>query len=278
MTVYRYVRLGQLPAEQRQGRWMVHAADADRLLSMPPAPPGRRGSDWPRLRSLLCPRMLAGDLEGSWGLIQRAVAHGATPSDVYVKVLGPVLEDIGRGWADGELQVAEEHRATAVATRIIGRLGSRLVRAGKPKPGTVLTGAVAGDHHLLPVLMVADILRGKGFRVVDLGADVPRESFVQAAAGCAQPLSVALTISLDESMPAARRTVAALRRAHPGGFILAGGPAVLEEDSALALGAQGWAPTRSRWPSFSASATDVQAARDLDVKNHTLRFVSRRSP
>ena len=245
MTAYRYVRLGSLSAEQVRGRWTVRAEDIEEFLAEPASRPGRNGSDWSRLQRQIGPRMLDGDLTASWGLIEQAIARGADPIEIYTKLIGPVLERIGHRWADGVLDVAEEHRATAVTMRIIGRLSSRFVRRGKPAPGTVIVGAAPGDHHLIPVLMVADVLRANGYRVVDLGADVPAKSFLDVAASQAQPLTVAVSLSTDSAAHGARQVIGALCRAYPESLVLAGGPAVCAEPSARALGAHGWAPDAS---------------------------------
>jgi NAD(P)-dependent dehydrogenase (short-subunit alcohol dehydrogenase family) len=85
------------------------------------------------------------------------------------------LEDIGDRWAQGELSVADEHRASAVATRVVSRLGARFLPRG-PKRGTVVVAAPEGELHGVPVSMAADVLRWHGFAVVDLGADTPADA------------------------------------------------------------------------------------------------------
>jgi methanogenic corrinoid protein MtbC1 len=88
--------------------------------------------------------------------------------------------------------------------------------------------------------MLADILRAHGYRVVDLGGNVPIGSFVEAARGAERLVAVGISSSDAGCHPAAADVVAAV---HAGVAvpILVGGPAT---DAGLAaeLNADGWAP------------------------------------
>ena len=125
--------------------------------------------------------MLAGDEVGTWSLIEDALTTGTTPADIHITLLIPCLASIGSRWESGELTIADEHRATGVAQRLVGRLGPRFTQDRGRKRGTVVLGAVAGEMHALPNAMVADLIRGVGFEVTDLGANTPPESFVEMA-------------------------------------------------------------------------------------------------
>ena len=164
---------------------------------------------------------------------------GATPTDIYVELLAPVLRQIGARWERGTLSIAEEHRATAAARRVVGRVTPRFARRGRSR-GTVLLGGVAGDSHELPLAMLADVLRGAAFDVVDLGANTPVESMLQIA-GQHEVLAVGISASTDAAVKAANTTVRALHRDYPGLPVLVGGAAVTAS-TADALGADGWAP------------------------------------
>lgn len=242
MTVYRYVRLGRLPAERHGGRWWVRPEDVDRAASAPEG--GRRGPgsrQWGHARQYLMSRLVVGDPVGAWAVVEHSLAGGATPTDVYVELLGPALRRIGERWAAGELGIDLEHRATAVALRIVGRLGPLFVRRGPPVGGTVVLSGAPGDPHLIPVAMVADVLRSTGRRVVELGADAPHRSVLDAVGAVADLHAVGLSLSADAHAASLRRLTTALRRAHPTVPIIVGGPAVPSLPAARALGADGWA-------------------------------------
>lgn len=236
MTAYRYVRTGTLPARQLGARWMVKVADVDDLRS--PRRRGgapRRGSGPTRVRQQLMSRLVAGDEAGSWATIQAALAAGTEPTAIYVDLLAPVLQAVGDEWEAGGLQVAGEHRASATATRIVGRLGPLFARRGRPR-GTVVLGVVAHDRHALPSAMLADVVRSDGFQVLDLGADTPVESFVQSATEASRLVAVMIGATItgrDEDLAAA---VSALRAAGVTAPVLLGGAAVEGAEHARALG------------------------------------------
>ncbi len=245
MTAYRYIRVGRLPAEQRGGRWWVDPADVDRLRTAAPAAPGRGGAQskrrWVGPRDRLLDRLLAGDGPGSWAVVERALSGGAAASDIHLRLLAPAMRTIGDRWADGSIGVDAEHRATAVAMRLVGRLGPLFAHRGPPAAGTVILGGAPGDPHLLPLLMVADLLRQAGVRVIDLGADLPEQSFVDAAGAVDDLRAVGVSVSTDSATARAAGVVEAVRRARPDCRIYLGGPAIPTEPAARELGADGWA-------------------------------------
>ena len=241
MTVYRYVRTGRLAAEKVGAEWKVRPRDLERLREAPataPSSSARRGA-----KGRLEARLVAGDELGAWSVVEAALSSGAEPAEVHLELVAPALRSIGDRWASGELDVADEHLASAVARRIIGRLGSRFTRRGR-KRGTVVVGAAAGELHDIPVSIVADQLRGAGFEVADLGADTPASSFAVAAARL-EPLAVVIGVTGSGHDRAVAEAAAAVHRASAVP-VLVGGAAVAGEAEALALGADGWSGVDAR--------------------------------
>src|SRR4051794_32874878 len=121
MTAYNYVRLGRLPAHQRGRQWYVDRADLDAFMAMGrPGPDDARekgGTQWGRHRQRLLNRLLAADESGAWAVVEAAIGAGANPRDLYLQLLAPVLEEIGRQWKQGDIDIANEHPATSVAGR-----------------------------------------------------------------------------------------------------------------------------------------------------------------
>ena len=238
MTAYRYVRTGRLPARREGVQWMVDPADLAKMRS-----PGRTRRGQGTVRSegpaKLAARMAAGDEAGAWGVVDAALASGVEAADVYLDLLVPALEVVGEGWEAGELTVADEHRATAVALRLVGRLGPRFARRGR-KRGTVVVGAPAGEQHALPSAILADLLRGVGFEVLDMGANTPAASFAETAKEANRLVATAIAITTPGGDAAVRAGVKALRQADLGVPILVGGAAVHDRAHALRLGADEW--------------------------------------
>ena len=242
MTVYRYIRTGRLPAVMEAGEWRIERADVDGLRRRQ-AGPRRRAPRRTWATGRMLNRLVAGDELGVWQLVEAALAGGAEPSEIHLELIVPALSAVGDQWAKGELTVADEHRASVVARRIISRLGTRFARRGR-KRGTVVLGAVAGERHEIPGAIVADQLRGAGFDVVDLGADTPADSFVTAARQH-RPVCVLISVTGTGHEKATVEAVAALR----SGIevpILVGGAAVANEKTALRLGSDRWTGTDAR--------------------------------
>lgn len=242
MTAYRYVRLGLLPAVKVGGTWQVTTADleayqAQTVVSVV-AGGGRRRAPWAaRLES----RLVVGDITGAWGVVEAALAAGTELDEIYLDVITPAMHSIGARWAAGELDVSVEHRATGIAFRLIGRLGPRFARRGRTR-GAVLLGSPEGERHSLPIALLADLLRGEGWDVSDMGADMPLDAFVNGAQGMADLVAIGVSVTSVGCLDAAAELLATLRAEMDSCIYLAvGGLAVQDSDHAVALGADGWA-------------------------------------
>lgn len=239
MTAYRYVRTGRLPAVSVNGRWQIDPADLAGVARHPAVPTRIRGGSRSRTAGLLESRLVEGDEEGAYAVCADALAEWANPADLYLDLIAPSLRSIGLRWEAGELGVADEHRASVVATRVLSRFGPRFHHPGRRRGGVVV-GAPAGDHHGIPTMMAGDLLRDAGFAVTDLGADVPPDSFVDAARRTDRLVAVALGATLTGNRTAIAVTTVALHEAVPGVVVVAGGAALPDAGSALAVGADRW--------------------------------------
>lgn len=247
MTVYRYVRLGRLPARKVGGTWEVDPADLESLRrghdrSVQP----KRSADWAKR---LEARLLEGDEAGAWGVVEGALASGSAPAEIYTDLIVPALTSVGARWHAGELSIAEEHLATSVVLRLIGRLGPRFARKGRTK-GVVVVTTPPGERHFIPSLMLSDFLRGAGFEVIDLGADVPVEALEGIIARLDGLVAVCVSSTRANAERAVRRVVKAVNTAAPELPVLVGGASIRDADHAAALGANGYA-------SAAAGAVDL---------------------
>jgi excisionase family DNA binding protein len=236
MTAYRYVRIGRLPATKVGTEWRVSVADLEEFISGKDAAPARGDVRWSqRLES----RMRAGDEPGSWQVVEAAMASGVAPEQIYLQVIGPAMRRIGDAWHAGTASIAEEHRASAIASRVVGRLGPRFRARGRRR-GRIVLGTPAGERHALPVAMLADMLRGGGFEVMELGTDLPPEDFVQAAREIDSLSAVAISVSNSANLPAAETLTSALRNSVDVP-ILMGGAALRDIEHTRSLGADAYA-------------------------------------
>jgi MerR family transcriptional regulator, light-induced transcriptional regulator len=232
MTVYRYVRQGRLPALREGTEWRI-SSRAIASFSATTSPTSTSvssevGSDtqwsW-GLRIESC--LLASDETAAWSVIEMALAAGHDPAFCYLDMIAAALSSIGERWSAGEIGIAEQHLATAVAIRLVARLGARFRRPGRSR-GTVVFGAPRGELHILPIAIVADLVRLQGYDVLELGADVPAEAFVASAVRTPRLICVGIGITRPELLGAAQEVVDAVRVVDSKVPIVIGGLAIKE--------------------------------------------------
>ena len=253
MTAYRYVRTGQLVASRRDGRWVVAPRDLasfERDRSSPRRGGRRRtaddgavdhgGAGRHRYRARLLERLLAGDEAGAWRVVESALVTRMSADVVHLDLLAPCLREIGDRWADGSLSVGGEHVASAVAVRLAARLAPLSARRGRTR-GALVIGGSPGELHGLPIVLVANVLRSRGWEVVELGPNTPVPDVVDAAGHTDRLRAVGVSVGSDMAKTSAARTLAAIRERFPDVPLLAGGPAVPDTTVAQGLGADRWA-------------------------------------
>ena len=244
MTVYRSVRMGRLRAHRDGGEWRVTRADLGEFLAererarmqdaaVPRAKHGGRAKA--RWAERLEARLVAGDESAAQGVIDDALASGHDLFSLYAEVVSPAMRSIGERWSRGELAIHEEHRASNIVARLMGRTSPRFAHRGTSR-GTIVIGAPAGEHHSLMITMVADLLRCGGFVVSDIGADVPAESFARAVTGVDDLVAVCVGVTVADALDNARASIAAVRGVTNAPCFV-GGAAVVSDELAAELGA-----------------------------------------
>ncbi len=123
--------------------------------------------------------ILEGDRLAASKLILEAATAGTPVHDLYTLVLCPAQTELGRMWERAEIDVAEEHFATATTQMVMAQLYSFLDR--RPRNGlTVVAATVTGNHHDIGIRMVADFFEMAGWKAVYLGQGVPPEELASA--------------------------------------------------------------------------------------------------
>jgi methanogenic corrinoid protein MtbC1 len=162
-----------------------------------------------------------------------AVREGTVSiEDLYVDVLSPLLEDIGRSWAHGSERIWEEHYVSQTVRTIVESLylvmreqASTVPRRGK----LVLLACPPKEQHELGLRMLADRFELAGYGVVYLGADTPLAEIISAAQTTGADI-VALSVSTVFERLDFRRFVDDLRAALPATRIVVGGPAFAKQE------------------------------------------------
>ncbi len=241
MTAYRYVRTGRLPATKVGSQWWVDpralaGARQGTVVAGRPRAHTRQSTRAAAARRLER-RLVAGDEAGAWAIVEARLGSGSDPDDVLLDELALAMRAVGDGWEAGDYTVDDEHRATGVATRMVGRLGARFTRRGPKRPSVIL-GTPPRELHGLPTSMAANVLSGRGYDVVDLGADVPTDAFAAAVTKAARPLAVGVAVTAGNHDRSVRAIVRAVREVRPGLPVLVGGAGIAGEQHAARLGAR----------------------------------------
>jgi 5-methyltetrahydrofolate--homocysteine methyltransferase len=124
--------------------------------------------------------IVAGNAKLVRSLTEQALAGGADPQELVTNTMIPAMSEVGRRFEANEYFVPElliSARAMKGALELIRPL---LAARGAEPAGRVAIGTVKGDLHDIGKNLVAAMLEGGGFEVVDLGVDVSAEKFVGA--------------------------------------------------------------------------------------------------
>lgn len=178
--------------------------------------------------------------------VQAALDAGIAASDILNDGMIAAMAEVGRLFEEGEYFVPEMLIAARAMQAGLALLKPHLVDSGVKAVGKVVIGTVKGDLHDIGKNLVAMMLEGSGFDVVDLGTDVSPEKFV-AAAREANAEIVAMSALLTTTMPGMKATIEALNASGLRGQVkvLIGG-APVTQDYANLIGADGYSSDASR--------------------------------
>ena len=112
--------------------------------------------------------------------VRKALDSGVTPSEIIERGIRPGAELAGEKFEKCEFYLPELVMAGEVIKKAISVLEPHLMKEEGGYKGTVVTATVQGDLHDIGKDLVSVMLKGNGFRVIDLGVDVPPEKVVKA--------------------------------------------------------------------------------------------------
>jgi 5-methyltetrahydrofolate--homocysteine methyltransferase len=153
--------------------------------------------------------ILNGNAKKAFAATEAELAAGVDPMQLIAESMIPAMDEVGKLFEEEEYFVPEllmAGRAMKTAMELIKPL---LTASGQKMAVRVIIGTVKGDLHDIGKNIVASMLEGNGFEVVDLGTDVSPESFV-AAVKERNPHIVCLSALLTVTMPAMKTTIDAL--------------------------------------------------------------------
>lgn len=127
--------------------------------------------------------LLEGDQAKATAATQAALNQGADPLALIQEVVVPALTEVGRRFEALEIFLPELMESGAAGRAVSDLIEAELTRRGgtMKSAGTVVIGTVKGDIHDIGKNIVASLFKAQGFKVVDLGKDVPATRFLEAA-------------------------------------------------------------------------------------------------
>jgi 5-methyltetrahydrofolate--homocysteine methyltransferase len=198
--------------------------------------------------------ILTGDNKGAMAITQRGLDEGADLQALIDGGMIPAMAEVGRRFEEEEYFVPELLLSARAMKAALGILRPLLSDSGVEPVGRVVMGTVQGDLHDIGKNLVAAMLEGAGFEIVDLGSDVSPAQFVEAVRDSKANL-VGLSALLTVTMTSMKAIIEELEKAglRDGVKVLVGG-APLSSDYAKEISADAYAD--------NASAA-VRAARQL---------------
>ena len=170
--------------------------------------------------------------------VQESLDNGKTPQDIIDESMIPAMEAIGQEFEAGRVFVPNlllSARAMKSALDIL----KPLMMAGQTSTiGTVVIGTVKGDLHDIGKNLVASMLEGRGFKVINLGTDVSKERFIEAAKENNADI-ICLSALLTTTMDYMKEVVDAVKADGLNVKVMVGG-APLNAEFAAEIGADGY--------------------------------------
>jgi len=133
-------------------------------------------------------------------LVSEGLAEGMSAMVILNEGLLKAMDQVAQKWKDGKVFIPEVLIAARCLNSALAILEPELLKEKVQSKGTVVIGTVKGDLHDIGKNLVALMLKSKGFKVIDIGTDVPAQKFVDAI-NQHQAQFVCMSSLLTTSMP-----------------------------------------------------------------------------
>lgn len=175
-----------------------------------PYPPDMRGND------------------GADELTKQALDEGLSPARILDEALIPAMAVVGERFSRKEIYVPQMLMAAKAMNSSMKHLKPFFQSGETKRKGKFIIGTVAGDLHDIGKSLVAMMIEGGGWEIIDLGVDVKTDKFLKAVEdnpGAFVGLSALLTTTMENM----KKTVEVLKEKHPSVKVLVGGAPVTME-------------------------------------------------
>jgi len=156
--------------------------------------------------------VLNGDAKNAKAITEAALADGVEPLKLVQEHMMPAMAEVGRRFECNEYFVPELLLAARAMKGALELIRPLLAASGAQPAGRVALGTVKGDMHDIGKNLVAAMLEGGGYEIIDLGVNVAPEQFIAAVKEKGANI-VAMSALLTTTMPSMKITVDALKQA-----------------------------------------------------------------
>jgi len=179
------------------------------------------------------------EMDGASELTAEALANGVEPAEILYSALIPAMEKVGQKFSENKIFVPQ----MLMSAKAMGASMLQLkpfFSSGKVKAkGTFIIGTVKGDLHDIGKNLVAMMVEGNGWTIIDLGVDVDSDRFIKTIDENPDAI-VGLSALLTTTMVNMEEIVVKLKAHRPGTKIVVGG-APVNDDFCKQIGADFYA-------------------------------------
>lgn len=180
------------------------------------------------------------DQDGADELAKRALQEGVRPDEILENALIPAMSVVGDKFSRKEIYVPQMLMAAKAMNSAMAHLKPFFQSGETKRKGKFIIGTVSGDLHDIGKNLVAMMIEGGGWEVIDLGVDVSAEKFMKSLEMNPDAV-IGLSALLTTTMENMKKTVEVIKAKNPSSKILVGG-APVTMDYCMKIGADFYSP------------------------------------
>ena len=168
------------------------------------------------------------DQDGADELTKTALESGISPDEILENALIPAMEKVGNKFSCNEIFVPQMLMSAKAMGKSINHLKPFFLSGETKRKGKFIIGTVSGDLHDIGKNLVAMMIEGGGWEVIDLGVDVGTEKFIQVLLENPGAI-IGLSALLTTTMVNMGKTVTAVKETNSDTRVIIGGAPVTQE-------------------------------------------------
>lgn len=233
----RFEKEGRLPLEAGAGRPLTEEQIRQAKIRVSPKPFSPQREELEMIQK----DVLNGDEKKIIADVQQMLEKNVSAQDILNLGMLSAMEIIGDRFKDGTVFIPEVLLSARAMNEALKVLEPYLASSDRQSKGTVMIGTVRGDLHDIGKNMVLTMLKGVGFKIIDLGVNVKSEDFVREIAD-KKPDVLGMSALLTTTMPQMQEVIESLIEAglKESIKVMVGGAPVTEK-FAMDIGADGYA-------------------------------------